>query len=204
MICLFSNSPVIIVTNMFYTYAHYRPDGRVFYIGKGSGNRYLSVGRSSYWKNVVAKEGGFTAEILARWPTEKEAFEHEKFLIKCFKDLGFKLCNLTDGGEGASGRTLSLESRDKLRQFGCENGMYGSTVPQERRDRISATTKKSLAKPDVKARMCAASSARKHSQETRDKIKESWSDPEIKASRLASIRAGKAKSKQTLAEGAIV
>lgn len=74
---------------MFYTYAHYKPDNSVFYIGKGQRHRAWSVkDRNPYWRNVVAKHKNHKVEILAEWPTEQEAFDHEKFLIWCFRDMG--------------------------------------------------------------------------------------------------------------------
>ena len=63
---------------------------------------------------MVAKHGKPNVEVLAHWGTEKEAFSHEVLLISCFKDMGYKLCNLTDGGEGASGRVLSEEHKQKI------------------------------------------------------------------------------------------
>lgn len=101
---------------MFYTYAHYTPQGRIFYIGKGtdSSRAYRFKNRNAHWNSVVAKHGKPKVEVLATWNTEKEAFEHEVLLISCFKDMGVKLCNMTDGGEGASGRTLSEEHKQKI------------------------------------------------------------------------------------------
>lgn len=91
---------------MFYTYAHYTPEGRLFYIGKGNGERAHSrKGRNVYWKRVVKKYGKPNTQILANWDTEEEAFNHEILLINCFRDMGYKLCNLTDGGEGSLGLT---------------------------------------------------------------------------------------------------
>ena len=60
-----------------------------------------------HWNGIVNKYG-FEPKILAYWATEKEAFEHEKVLIACFKDMGYVLANKTDGGEGTSS--------DKLKQ----------------------------------------------------------------------------------------
>jgi len=95
-------------------YAHYKPDGSIFYIGKGTERRvYSRHSRSAYWKNVVSKYG-YEPKILARFNCEKEAFEHEKFLISCLKDLGHPLVNLTNGGEGTSGLKWKKESREKL------------------------------------------------------------------------------------------
>ncbi len=102
---------------MFYTYVHFRKDdGKPFYVGKGHGNRYLRKNdRTFYWNNVVNKHG-LDAKIMAVWPTEAEAFEHEKLLIQCFRDMGIELVNMTNGGEGTSGWMPSEEWRAKKAQ----------------------------------------------------------------------------------------
>ena len=195
---------------MFYTYAHFRPDGRIFYLGKGSGNRHLSLSRGAHWKNIVAKNGGFSSEILSTWPTEKEAFDHEKFLISCFRELGYELCNKTNGGEGTSGRVLSDASREKLKQFGPANGMYGKSVSEETRARMSAASRKTMSNPETRAKIGVASRSRTHSTASRSKIQASWLDEESKAARIAAMKAGWAKRRSSrnqkllIAEGAIV
>lgn len=91
---------------MFYTYAHYTPEGRLFYIGKGNGARaYSSKGRNVFWRRVVKKHGKPKVQILANWDTEQDAFSHEVLLIDCFRDMGYRLSNLTGGGEGSIGLT---------------------------------------------------------------------------------------------------
>ena len=99
----------------FYTYMHMRQsDGQVFYVGKGRGGRANSTyGRSMYWTRTANKHG-FVVKILSHWPSEAEAFLHEKFLISCFKDLQSPLVNMTLGGEGASGNQHSPETRNKM------------------------------------------------------------------------------------------
>jgi hypothetical protein len=100
---------------MFYTYAHYTPQGRLFYIGKGQKNRaYKFYSRGKYWNSVVTKYGKPNVQILANWDTDKEALDHEILLISCFKELGHKLCNQTNGGEGTSGIKLSEEHKAKI------------------------------------------------------------------------------------------
>lgn len=96
----------------FYTYAHKKlSNGDIFYIGKGTGYRFKSLkSRSKFWFNVVEKHG-FVPEILAYWDTDAEASAHEQFLIKCFKEKGITLCNLTDGGDGRRGVTNTPEVR---------------------------------------------------------------------------------------------
>ena len=103
---------------MFCTYAHYTPQGRLFYIGKGSTParaNYFS-GRNNYWNKVVAKYGKPDVQILAHWGTEEEAFDHERLLISCFRELGHQLCNLTDGGDGTSGYKQTPEHIEKIRK----------------------------------------------------------------------------------------
>lgn len=101
---------------MFYTYLHRRAsDGQPFYVGKGKGDRaHRTNHRNPYWHKTVKKHG-LQVEIVAHWPTEAEAFEHEKFLIWCFKDMGCKLVNQTEGGEGQSGYEHSDETKQKIR-----------------------------------------------------------------------------------------
>lgn len=118
---------------MFYTYAHYRPDNSVFYIGKGRGRRAWSMNyRNSHWRNIVAKDGEHKVEILAQWPTEQEAFEHEKFLIWCFRDIGLDITNMTDGGDGCSGLKHTEETRKKI-----SKSSLGKVISVEQRKKMS-------------------------------------------------------------------
>ena len=117
----------------FYTYAHYTADTKeLFYIGKGQKNRHkhsCSKTRNKWWHSKVKKHNGFVSEILAVWDTEKEAFEHEKFLISIFKK---QLVNLTDGGEGCAGLVHSTEARNKR-----SKSLMGKALTEERKTNIS-------------------------------------------------------------------
>jgi hypothetical protein len=100
---------------MFYTYAHYTPQGRLFYIGKGTGRRATAeVSRNQHWRNVVQKHGKPDVQILAYWDTSEEACDHEILLISCFRDMGHRLCNLADGGNSNSGWKMSEEQKKKI------------------------------------------------------------------------------------------
>lgn len=129
---------------MFYTYAHFRPDNSVFYIGKGQRNRaFDKVSRSKKWKAIV-QESGHKVEILAHWPTEQEAFEHEIFLIECFRSMGAPLVNVSKGGYGASGyrhTEIHLE-RMKLIMSGSKNHFFGKSHADETKQKISEAKKK--------------------------------------------------------------
>jgi hypothetical protein len=101
----------------FCTYIHYKADTKEpFYIGKGLTlvRPQRKWGRSAYWKNIVDKHGYFV-EILSEFDTEQEALEHEVFLIWCFTDMGYKLANLTTGGEGVTGWKHTDEAKNKIR-----------------------------------------------------------------------------------------
>jgi hypothetical protein len=103
---------------MYYTYLHSTSDGSVFYVGKGREERaYTKHDRSVAWKEHVKKSQGYAVSILADWPKEEEAFEHEKFLISCFKDMGHNLLNLTSGGKGPNDYCQTKELREHKRQL---------------------------------------------------------------------------------------
>ena len=151
---------------MFYTYVHYRAsDNAPFYVGKGQGRRAFEMNyRNKHWNNVKNKHG-VKIEILAEWSTEKDAFDHEKFIISCFKDLGYPLCNQTHGGEGASGLKWSEEAKSKVK------GHLRHATP-EAKVRISEKTKEAMNRPDVKAKLGIHSIGKKASEETRKKMSE--------------------------------
>ncbi len=109
-----------------YTYAHSKPDGTIFYIGKGIGRRAYSKNRNDYWKRIVTKYG-YEVQILAHWGTEKEALNHEVLLIACMKYMGIELCNLTEGGEGATGYQHSEEHKASLKGNSYGASTWGMT-----------------------------------------------------------------------------
>src|SRR5712671_5181213 len=111
------------------TYRHYvytlaYPDGKVFYVGKGTGDRihmheYEALGarksRNIYKTRVINKiwrEGGEIFKTkLAFFQTNEEALAYETALIFFTPDL----TNLTDGGEGNKGYKYTEEQKAKIR-----------------------------------------------------------------------------------------
>lgn len=101
----------------FYVYAHRKATtGEIFYIDKGTGRRAWSASdRTKYWRSTVKKHG-LKVEIIQDGLQEWAAFEMECDLIALHgrKDRSEgHLVNLVDGGQGASGRVLSEQSREK-------------------------------------------------------------------------------------------
>lgn len=90
---------VVKSTKAYYVYRHIRLDFNTpFYIGKGSTERAWSKDRSPYWHNVVNK-AGYRVEIIIKDLEESNAFQKEIEFIKFYRGLGYKLVNLTEGGE---------------------------------------------------------------------------------------------------------
>jgi group I intron endonuclease len=140
---------------MFYTYAHYKAsNNEMFYIGKGTKNRYLSKkNRNKHWNNIVSKHG-FVSKILAWWDKEEDALEHEKVLISSLRDIGVSLCNATNGGEGISGFKHSEEAKEKMSK-----------------DRKGIRFRKTYDISDeTRLKMSVSQTGRKHTEQTKQKI----------------------------------
>lgn len=127
----------------YYTYVLINSlDGQPFYIGKGSGSRMYQhikeAQREDYTKRSVHNKilsildkGGKVLYTKFDQPTEEAAFEQEKKLILEYgrKDIGTGiLCNLTDGGEGAT-----LQSPESIaRRAEKHRGMKRSEEAKQR------------------------------------------------------------------------
>jgi alkylated DNA nucleotide flippase Atl1 len=120
---------------MYYTYVHVTADtGNIFYVGKGTGRRMnRRDARNQHWWNVVNKHG-YKVQKLADWSSEAEAFEHEKVLISCFKDMGFKLVNQSSGGDGndaAGGLSFKGKKHTEQAKLKCKVANLGKKASEE-------------------------------------------------------------------------
>jgi len=129
--------------NKFYIYMYLDFYNIPFYIGKGKNNRYrvsqhLDKNSPNYLlKNKIRKVGADNIKIhfLHKDISEEEAFYWESYWIKYIgrRDLGEgTLCNLTDGGEGESGRTCFEETRQKI-----SKSMRGKTRSTETKQKMA-------------------------------------------------------------------
>jgi hypothetical protein len=122
---------------MYYIYAHTRNDtNELFYVGKGKGKRcHSKKGRNEYWHRVAEKHG-YQIKIVVDNLDEELAFLAEAECIDLYKRLGYKLVNMTNGGEGASG--YQHTKKHKAKMLGNEywklvktNGFKGKTHSDE-------------------------------------------------------------------------
>lgn len=146
------------IDRQFYVYIHRRKsDGRIFYVGKGMGERLTKYdNRNIHWRRIVKKHG-FTAHKVSGNMPEPCALSFERALIA---SIGRKnLCNMTDGGDGISGYRFSAEQRLRLGEavkasytperrevmrqsrLGKPPGNAGISPSPETRAKISATNK---------------------------------------------------------------
>ena len=136
-----------------YSYIHCRPDGTPFYVGKGSLRRAKYLGeRNSYHQAIVHKDGKENILIgLMECSSSDIAYELERGVIKCFKRMGVKLTNFTDGGEG--GKNPCEETRKRLSEAAKKRGVSlacqqakvlakrGKSISKEQRAKQSASMK---------------------------------------------------------------
>lgn len=85
-------------------------------MGKGRGDRaYGLFRRNAHHRNTVKKYGAKNIKIFV-FPcaSEREALENEVQQIAQLRQEGITLCNVTNGGEGTSGFTMSPKSKALL------------------------------------------------------------------------------------------
>lgn len=127
-----------------YVYGDLVFDYEPIYVGKGKKRRYKNhmtlrnyIENHFYHKlNKMIAEGFYPEIILVKDKLdEKQAFEIE---IDMIKQIGRNinngtLLNLTDGGEGSSGRICSQETKIKISgtKLGSKNGMFGKIHPMK-------------------------------------------------------------------------
>lgn len=167
--------------NHFYVYAHCKiGSGIPFYIGKGFANRaYSKCGRNQFWRNVVKKHG-YRIDIIFENLSEEVAILFEKYYIEMYgrRDLGSgPLVNMTEGGEGASGRSVSPETREKISkaQMGEKNHLFGKHHTEEAKGKISNSNLGKTLSKDHKEKLIKFHIGKKRSEETKQKISKSKS-----------------------------
>jgi len=101
--------------DLFYVYEHWRPDrDECFYVGKGKSKRANDMRQRNRFHKFIqqklAKAGLCVVVRLVETDlSESQAFDLERERIAFWRADGADLANLTDGGEGPSGRKHTEE-----------------------------------------------------------------------------------------------
>lgn len=137
---------------MFYIYRHIRLDDNTpFYIGKGTlikgaksfskeyTRAYSKQGRNTYWSNIV-NSVGYEVEIIFNSDNETEVFNKETEFINLYgrKDLKSGiLVNMSNGGEGESGRKFTKEHCERI-----SKSKKGVSIATEHSRKVASETNK--------------------------------------------------------------
>jgi|688.fasta_scaffold295799_3 hypothetical protein len=123
--------------NKYYIYAHSKPCGEVFYVGKGSGKRlFITSNRSDFWKRIASKYE-YEVSIIEECLDEDTAFDREIFWIAHYKSIGQCVANFTNGGDGVRvgsrwwGEKISKSLIGKKCASGKESKSYKDLVCDE-------------------------------------------------------------------------
>lgn len=122
----------------YYVYAYLREDGSPYYIGKGKNNRAYENHRRKN-KGVHTPKDKSRIIFLECALTEIGALALERRMIKWYgrKDLGTGILrNMTDGGDGVSGITMSEESNSARSTALC--GIQRKPFTNEHLEKLSA------------------------------------------------------------------
>ena len=93
--------------------------------------------RNPFHKNVIKKYGRKNILVgTMECSDEATAFELEKGLIKRFRAMGYKLTNMTNGGEGMSGYVYTDEHREKQRKASTGRKQSKESIEKTRQAKI--------------------------------------------------------------------
>ena len=182
------------------TYIYTLSDGiEIRYIGKTKfineryySHIYESNHKKTYkekWINSVLSNGGKIIIEVLDVCNDEESNNVEIYWISQFKSWGFKLTNLTDGGDGGSpmkGRKMTKEQKDKMsliaknRNENAKNKIIGGwnkgvKMSDEFRKKISQISKGRIMSDETKQKISKTSKGKKKkpmSDETKLKISE--------------------------------
>ena len=129
-------------------------------------------------KSLKTKDQKADVIILQEASNEDELNQLEIMWIAYCRALGFDLTNGTDGGDGAQrGRSISEEHKIQISiaNSGERNGMFGKTISESTRQKISLSRKGLKMRPcseEHKRKISLANTGRKFTEEHKRKLSE--------------------------------
>lgn len=138
---------------MYYTYIHRFADtGEVFYVGMSKAKTRATTklrNNQPQWYAAVANREWY-ATLLVEWDTKANACAHEMALIKLYREKGYPLVNLTDGGEGRKGFKWTLAEHEKQRPMQQKRGKLGGAAVTKAKQEAAKTNGKLGGRPKSK------------------------------------------------------
>lgn len=97
---------------MFYVYEWFvKESGEVFYVGKGTKNRYKVKKHNKFFNDFI-KRYDCDSRIIKTFEDEKDAFAYEFERVNELKSIGQCVCNIYQGGLGGTTSWWTDEMRD--------------------------------------------------------------------------------------------
>lgn len=152
----------------YYIYEWFNIDtGEVFYVGSGSGNRWIVTRRNNLFNNYY-HNNNCAVKKVEEGLTRKEARKKEEELTNKYKDIGWCLCNINIGAK------LSEETRKKISKTtsGEKAYWYGKQLSEETKQKLSEAHLGKILSKETKKKMSEARFGKTLSEETKQKISE--------------------------------
>ena len=116
---------------MFYVYEWFiKTTGEIFYVGKGTGKRYL-VKKRNYIFNAILENEECDVRIIKTFEDESESFKYEEQRIQELWARGQAKANLHFGGNGGVSSAWTDEMKEKMSR---ENPMKDERQKQRMRE----------------------------------------------------------------------
>lgn len=105
--------------NKYYVYEWFIvPTGEVFYVGKGCGDRYKTLGRRNRFFLDMYNTHECDVRIIEDQLYEDDAYNLEHSTVLWYREnTNFRLTNQTDGGDGTRGFRPTEEHKRKISAF---------------------------------------------------------------------------------------
>jgi hypothetical protein len=156
----------------YYVYELRRPNGKPFYVGKGTRHRdsihkwWAKKGKAGHVYNLIRKlwaEGkDFSVVRIAENLTDSDAKRIEQETIARYgrANNGGLLCNATNGGEGCVGYKHDLVSLARMRSAWEKRKLI--PISAEQRRKMSAATKGRVVREETKQKISRSISGDRH------------------------------------------
>jgi hypothetical protein len=135
------------MNNKFYVYEWYNKNtNEVFYVGKGTGKRYLSKKRNKKFLEYIEKNET-DVRIVKNNLLEEDAFKLEYELTEYYKEKGQCSCNLAKGGTGG----VSSVWTNEFREYWSEYNPMKDPIQRERMSKNNPMKNKETAEKNGKS-----------------------------------------------------